>query len=378
MKKLLLFVVMMMVVLPVHGLEDIKYKYYRLNKVLGPIVSLDEISNDYPLIDKDNPIEGKLSELSPIKPQEKEERQIFEYDGYEYLEIPNIDSLDIELVKGTSISNIRILTKNGDIETESSGDNIIYKGEKKNFKIKDKVYLEDLIIQVTTAPSDEQPHLEFYFKSDDKIVSTLYSVTLSDFTVTNYGDQSVLSQNMLEKVYFTEKQDSDKLIYKGNVKLYQYFDYKYQTYRLEKDYYPEYLSEPFEDYIYRDDSDFIVENIEENVTDVPQQKEVTSLNKIEPINNIVAKKTINNIPQKIADTKNIPNEANDLNKQIKTSSSIKEKPVQYNKVLKANNKNNSSSKTYDNKIITYFMLLFLIILLLLMLKIRKQVKNDYR
>ena len=57
MKKFLFLVFLLMLVVPVKGLENDgtvvrKYKYYRLNKVLGPIVLKDEVSDKFPLIDE--------------------------------------------------------------------------------------------------------------------------------------------------------------------------------------------------------------------------------------------------------------------------------------------------------------------------------------
>ena len=81
MKKVLLFVFMFLLAFPVKGLEnDIntirKYKYYRLNKVMGPMVLKNKVNNEYPLIDEKNYILDDLSELSVDKPSEMDGRKI--------------------------------------------------------------------------------------------------------------------------------------------------------------------------------------------------------------------------------------------------------------------------------------------------------------
>ncbi len=55
MKKILLIVFLCVLTVPVYGLENIKYKYYRLNKVEGPLVFKGEASEDFPMIDENNP-----------------------------------------------------------------------------------------------------------------------------------------------------------------------------------------------------------------------------------------------------------------------------------------------------------------------------------
>ena len=138
MKKVLLIVFMFVLTIPVYGLENVKYKYYRLNRVNGPLVFKNEVNEEFPLIDEENPIKGELSELSLEKPELKDGREIYEYDGYHYLQIPLIDEIEIRTDSLSSISQIRISLLNGEEEVESAiKTTITYVTESKKQRIKE-------------------------------------------------------------------------------------------------------------------------------------------------------------------------------------------------------------------------------------------------
>lgn len=393
MKKFLLIVFMLLLTIPVNGLENgnVKYKYYRLNKVMGPLVFKGEVNEEFPLIDEENAIKTEPSELLTNKPEEKEGREINEYDGYHYLKVPLIDSIEIEVFPTYSISNINVMSLNGDIEVNSDNDGSLADGEKGNFWLSKSVDLKDLVISLKTGSDGEYHSFNVYFKSNNIIVSKLIISMRPGVNSYIYGNQSVLDTGELESVYFTEKQDDQNLIYKGPIKLYQYSDYKYQSYKLEKEYYPEYLSEPFEDYIYRDDNDYIIEesDIEGNTDDNEESdiKENTDDNiKDEQISNLENDNI--NVPLdngpieiKALDNENKIKYLEDnakTNIKTETPKTNVNKPKQYQSVLKTSNGQKVSNKVSNNKTYFYFILVILIVLLLLMLKIRKRLKNSYR
>ena len=103
MKKILLFVFMMLVLIPVHGLESNntirKYKYYRLNEVLGPMVFKNEVTDEFPLINENNYIEGELSELSTERPLKQDGRKIYEYDAFHYSKVLSVNKIEIKVSK---------------------------------------------------------------------------------------------------------------------------------------------------------------------------------------------------------------------------------------------------------------------------------------
>ena len=374
MKKFLLIVFMLLLTIPVNGLENsnVKYKYYRLNKVMGPLVFKGEVNEEFPLIDEENAIKTEPSELLTNKPEEKEGREINEYDGYHYLKVPLIDSIEIEVFPTYSISNINVMSLNGDIEVNSDNDGSLAWLSK-------SVDLKDLVISLKTGSDGEYHSFNVYFKSNNIIVSKLIISMRPGVNSYIYGNQSVLDTGKLESVYFTENQDDQNLIYKGPIKLYQYSDYKYQSYKLEKEYYPEYLSEPFEDYIYRDDNDYIIEEsvIEENTDDNIKDEQISNLEN----DNINVPLDNEPIEIKALDNENKIKYLEDnakTNIKTETPKTNVNKPKQYQSVLKTSSGQKVSNKVSNNKTYFYFILVILIVLLLLMLRIRKKLKNSYR
>lgn len=392
MKKFLLIVFMLMLAVPVNGLENnsIKYKYYRFNKVMGPLVFKGEANEEFPLVDEENPIKTELSELLTDKPEEKNGREIYEYEGYHYLKIPLIDSIEIEVLPTFSISNINITSINGDIEVSSDNDKSLANGEKGNFWLSKSTDLKDLIISVKTGTEGDYHNFNVYFKSNNRIVSKLCISMRPNANGYIYGTQSVIDTSSLEDIYFTEEQNNQDLIYKGRVTLYQFFDYQYQSYKLEKEYYPEYLSEPFEDYIYKDESDYIIEgndieddidvDVEDNIDVDIEDEQISNLendyiNISETDDPMEIKSLVEKAENKI---KSLDEKIPETNTKTETPKTNVNKPKQYQSVVKASSGQTVSNQVSNNKTYFYFILVILIILLLIMLKIRKKLKTSYR
>ena len=372
MKKILLALFLLVLTVPVHGLENenIQYKYYRLNKVLGPIVYKDEVSEEFPLIDEDNPIKTELSELSTEKPEEKVGREIYEYEGYHYLKVPKIDSLEIKMRDDSSLFNINITNIHGDINVTSDNDGNLLNGEIGNFWFDEPVSLEDLLISAITKDGNEFSNFIIYFKSNNIKVSFLDVCAMTNSNHYIYGNQAMLDEGTFESVYSIDEKNDDDLIYKGKIKLYQFADYQYQSYKLEREYYPEYLSSPFEDYIYRDDQDYIIVNKVDNNFKNDLIPLGNMNNEVLDYNNDVEELVTNDekITQDLTDSV-------DSGKSIDVDS---KKPTQYQNVLKMDNGKTVSNTVDNSKLYTYFILVILVILLLLMLKIRNRLKTSYR
>ena len=380
MKKVLLFVFMFLLAFPVKGLENDmntirKYKYYRLNKVMGPMVLKNEVNNEYPLIDEKNYILDDLSELSVDKPSEMDGRKIYEYDGFHYLKIPGVNSLVITPEHDTILYDIEIKKTNGESIYKSED---ILNNISKTYKLNEDINLNDLVVECKGGDNRESQLFTIDFKYDDKIIGKLgVNSFLNNIAV--YGRQSEIKKDAYENIYsLTELSLNDYLIYNGQVKLYQYQDYKYQSYRLDKEYYNEYLTEPFEDYIYRDENDFIdvpintVDNIEDNI-----EESIT-----EPVSNDSLKQVSvskeNNV-NKTIDNNTVSKKIQESHKNIlETPAQSKSvAPVQYAQTLKIN-KNTPSNKMTDNNVYYYFLLAILIILLIIAFKIRNKLKEYQR
>lgn len=375
MKKILLFVFMMLVLIPVHGLESNntirKYKYYRLNEVLGPMVFKNEVTDEFPLINENNYIEGELSELSTERPLKQDGRKIYEYDGFRYSKVLSVNKIEIKVSKGYMLSDVVIESINGKIDYENNDDNNILTSDKiVTYKLKEATDLKNLIIRCKGIGDTDKYLFTIVFKHDDKTVSEIGAGVYSKDIVI-YGKNAPIRTNAYENIYSLEKLDDSNLIYKGTVKLYQYQDYKYQSYRLEREYYNEYLSEPIEDYIYRDDNDYI-DIIENNLFEETMTNKNNNLITDDFINEQpVVKKTSNDVKENISLTPK-----NDVTKSSKDKSNV-QLPIQYDNVLKISNKT-SANKVKDKKIYYYFILVILIVLLLIALRIKNKLKECYR
>lgn len=373
MKKLLLFVFMMCILIPVHGLEDSnmirKYKYYRLNEVLGPMVTKEEITEDFPLIYEDNYTEGELSDLSIDRPLEKDGRKIYEYDGFHYVKPMKVNSIEIKANEGYRFSDIKLESVQGDISYESNNNDIVTYENSRIFKLEKESDLSDLIINCIGTGDTEKYLFSIIFKKDDFVVGDIYINTFLD-NIVLCGRDVPVKKNAYENVYSLKKLDDDSLTYKGPIKLYQYQDYKFQSYKLEREYYDEYLSEPFEDYIYRDETDYI------DVLKSDLTKEETT-GGLEKVNSLIAEKPA--VEKTSAIVKNKDNDdvpKNNISVPVNDYSSFK-LPIQYDNALKADNKT-ASNNVNSKPIYYYFILVILTILLLLTLKLKNKLKECYR
>lgn len=370
MKKFLLFVFMFMLVMPVNGLEKEntirKYKYYRLEKVDGPYVLKTEVNDEYPLIDEENYIEGSLSEFSTDKPEEKEGRKIYEYDGFHYLKLLEANKVEIKVDDGYALKNISIRDSDGDANYNNKDEKVINGGSTKIYELNELYDFRDLTIKA--QPGNDKDMQVFYvrFMYNDKIISEIAISTFSkniNISGRFYGN---IKDDAYEDIYTLNEVDDD-LIYKGPVKLYQYQDYKYQSYKLVRDYYDEYLTEPFENYIYKDEEDFI-DVITNNTVDSNSNELVLLNNKVNE--DIPVKKE----SKEITNTNNEP-----IKKEIKESVSSSSKnniPTQSGKVINIKSKP-LTNKTNNKNVYYYFLLVILIILLLLAIKYKNELKKQY-
>ena len=370
---------MMLVLVPVHGLEKNtntvrKYKYYRLNEILGPMVLKNEVNDEFPLIDEDRYIEGELSELSIDKPLEQDGRKIYEYDGFHYLKMLKVNTLEIKVNKGYMLSDVSIENNSGKIDYESNDNSNILTSEKSViYKLKEEIDLTNLIIRCKGVSDTDKYLFTILFKHDDKTLSILKANTYLD-NIVIYGNQSSIKDDVYEDIYSLEKLNTKRLIYKGTVKLYQYQDYKYQSYKLEREYYNEYLSETYEDYIYRDEDNYI-DVIEDNLIEKTIKNESSGLEKINTLIN--EQPTVEQTSNDVKENKEIISLSpkNNVTKSSMDKSNIK-LPIKYANALKIDNK--ASANKVNNKNVYYFILVILFILLFMALKVKNKLKEYYR
>ena len=370
MKKFLLFVFMFMLVIPVKGLENEntirKYKYYRLEKVEGPFVLKTEENEEYPLIDEESYIEEALSELSIDKPEEKEGRKIYEYDGFHYARLLKANKVEIKVSEGYALKNVSIESSDGEVYYSNKDATTINGGSTNTYELNKLYDFRDLTIKAN--PGNDKDIQTFYicFKYNDQVISEIAISTLSK-NIKVPGTYGNIKENAYEDIYTLN--ELDDLIYKGPVKLYQYQDYKYQSYKLVREYYDEYLTEPFEDYIYKDEDDFIDVLINNTID--------SNTNELVLVNNKVSE-DIQTKPEtnEIVKTNNEPSNTDNKIKESVSSSSKNNIPTQSGKIVNVKNKP-INKKTSNENIYYYFLLVILIILLLLAIKCKNKLKEQY-
>lgn len=387
MRKFLLFIFLCLMVIPVKGLEadtTYMYKYYRLNKILGPMVYKDEINDEFPFIDENDFIQTDFSEFSINKPMFREGRNIFEYEGFRYSEELKINYVEIEVTNNFDFKNISFILNGENLDYEIL-DNISDNYKSKIYKLEKECYLNELTVSGNTGAYRND--FVFKFKHDDNLVSEIKSSYPANYNFKRSADFGFITSEGYEDVYSLEKlAENEHIKYVGEVKLYNYRDTKYQSYKLEKEYYDEYLESPFEDYIYRDDNDFIIidnsdedlsieesndslsttENSDEKFSDINSTKsEIKTLNvpKVEKISNGLNKQN---------------NSANDYMENNNMDNTL-EKVTQYKPILNLNKtKTSSNSLVTKSHLYDLFKLLILIILLIITIRLKNKVKEYYR
>lgn len=349
MRKIIFAFLLFLLTTPVYAQNDnqIRYKYYRFKKVLGPIVTKNEVNNQFPLIDESNYFLSDFSDLSTKKPLNNDERIIYEYDGFHYLKVPKVNSITIKVIDDSYLSDISIKSIKGHLDFISDNDsNILTNNMTINYELNDYFDINDLMINYKSGNNKEKHMFNVYFKYDGKVISELYTLVFANINHYILGSQSEIKKDTYENVYLLQKSEDSNLIYQGPIKLYQYQDYKYQSYKLEKDYYDGYLTGPIEDYIYKDETmyinDFLFKDNKENTfSTFLNNKTYLKDSSNSTFTNTEKKQIINN-----------------------------QKPLKYNKVLKVDKVTNSRKNDYK------YILFVLIILLIIMVKIKSMIKKQ--
>ena len=235
------------------------------------------------------------------------------------------------------------------------------------YDLKGNYNLSDLAITGQCEDDKDIHSLYIYFKQGDKLVSELSALTFSKDIIL-YGNASKIKLNAYDDIYSLDKIDSTaNLTYKGEVKLYQYQDYKYQSYKLEKEYYDQYLTEPFEDYIYKDEKDYIdvpvINNVFNQTDLIKEQPIAEESNEVIPGSNEISFMNVK--------TPALENASKDKSSQVTL-------PTQYQHVLKVDNKKTTSDVASTNYFYDYLKIAILIILLILALKLKNKAKEYSR
>ena len=366
MKKVLLIVLLLLSCGKAMALENEvkitnrKFKYYKINKVWGDYKTLDEEN----LFDLNDYKKTELSSLSPIKPISKNDRKIYEYNGFHYLKALKVNKIQFIPFNSCSISNITISNNNDILVNKNEKYDVI--SDPISFSLNSEYDLENLYFSFKTGDNDEQI-FTINFMHDDTILTSVGTMAAGNVSMFYAGKNYDLYENSFTDIYSINEMETSKYLkFKENIKLYNYEDYKYHSYKTEKEYYPDYLSEPFEEYIYKDENDYIDEIIEnsydnkiiinENINEQSSTKDII-INENKPNN------------------KSIPLSKNENLKEIYKTPEITSNKQTYNNSYQEILKIKSKENKVKNKSTKYVFISFLIILLLLFIKIKRNLKS---
>lgn len=346
MKKILLIFLLLLTCGQAYALENDGrlFKYYKINKVLGEYKDLD----DNNLFDLNDFKKSKLSDVSVNKPELKNGRNIYEYDGYHYLETLKVNCIRFTASNMDKITNLTVGDGKGELSFEKTLDNDVLL-----ISLDGEYNLNDLYLSFKSG-KDSSHEIKIEFLNNDIVISCVASWVYSDVFAYFMGKDYPIYPEAYKDVYSKELLDDNYLTFVGKVKLYDYEDYQYRTYKLEKEYYSDYLKAPFGEYVYKDESDYIdclnnSYNVENNNDNVPSGN--------------VSEKKLNYVKSSL-DNGNFNNKKTE-DKTLSPSKSI------YYKV------NRPIYTKTDNKKMDYKLILLyiLILLLILMIKVKNRLKR---
>ncbi len=234
--------------------KERRFNYYKYNKILGPY---GDTSLDYPYTD-DEDVTYKCSDWSDDFITESDEYVTESKEFYHYKNASLVNKIVVRLNGNYSYDNIEIYYKETAIETIkdslSTAGYIIFH--------LDKTYdMDEINIKLLDARSFP------YESSVDVIVDGF----LDDIHHTNYilsymgmGDivfEGIKQTPVEMDDYFTEEPLPQIVghlkVYAGKVLKYRKCEIQKRTYNLEKEYYGTYTTNAIDDYIFKDDNDYI-------------------------------------------------------------------------------------------------------------------------
>ena len=246
--------------------KERRYKYYKLKKILGPYEEKNHQNEDFPYVDLDDALYTEESSYLTSKPEDREDRIITEYEGLHYKKVKGINKVQIA---SNNSYNYPVLVKN--ILMKYKGENIPYEAEYVNADAKNiqaggyivlsfsqKYDIKDIIASVYVDCAGENGTMvSMTMMSDDLSIYSVSGRCANNPLILplNYNE-SFVGVNCYDHFYTLKENSLDSATLVGDVTLYTYKDILYRKYNLEKEYYDKYLSEAYEDYIYKDELDY--------------------------------------------------------------------------------------------------------------------------
>lgn len=246
-------------------LTDVKverrYKFYKLNKVIGPYLKEGVTLDDYPYLDKENFVYGDYSEYSFDKPLEVPLRETETKMMNHYKMAGPIDYITVRATNGDIyLDNFIFLYRGEPVDYEIIGlENdlpLIKSGDSVSFKLQRKVGLAELEIRVKgTGENGDDYKTHFSLGTDKQVYQTILSSIPGNSVIVLYcnGFRPLVYDDYYS---FAEIKPNKFISFVDEVKVYRYRDVMYQSYKLEKEYYPEYLVNGTGEYIYKEKMEY--------------------------------------------------------------------------------------------------------------------------
>ena len=229
-----------------------RYKYYKFIKNKG---SYDKQTNEeYQYLDKEDFIYTTFSDWTENIIKGKEDRIIEEKTFYQYSKVGPIDEV---IFKATNDSNIKELKlyENGnllDYNIVSGNFGVLKENDEIIIKLSKEIELDNLKFSIT-SDGDAQIYYtyELAFKGKGITYQNIEGGMLAKRTHTLYNKQ-LGYMNYYQ--YYSEQQleTGQGLKFVKQITKYRYKDKLYRLYNLEKEYYKDYLTHTYQEYIYKD------------------------------------------------------------------------------------------------------------------------------
>lgn len=260
MKKIFLIIMLFLFIPSILAEENYirKYKYYKLNRVYGPYSK--SVSEEFPNMDKEDFIYTDYIESDEM-PEAAKGREIIEDILYEYKRIKDVNYIEItNYDRSLNIDLFEVKYKGEKISFTFDG-NLSFIEESSKLTIYFDEMLDPAQITLLVKSDASDTHLAIKEGYNGTMYARQDVYIDSDFIWNGYNatynSTPGIGDIWTTDIYADRQKTSRIMIFNGSINKYKYRDILYHTYREDREYYHEYLTEGKDDFIYRDENDFI-------------------------------------------------------------------------------------------------------------------------
>lgn len=346
--------------------KEMRYNYYKLNKVLGPY---GETTPEFPYTSTDDST-IECTDWTSEKPNDSDTYTIESDTFYHYKRAEPANKITFKFEGAGTYGKIILYLAKTNEEIKYTID----PASTENFLILNlDNYYE--VEQIKYQIEDVDSHMEFLnitidaFKDDIHTCNLIFGFNGTGTINRDFKDAT--SHNMYD--YYSKTPLDLELInnYIGQEVRYKTCQTKYRTYTLEKEYYGSYTKDEIDDYIYKDENDY------KEYYSYRQREYIVDANNENPNLDIVENQPSEEIKKEEVKETNIVDK-----EEIKQEEKLEVlgetiSPVK-NSYIKAPTSNTLTLDTSKDKTISknfYFIIIFIIILILTMSKVYKHFKK---